>query len=120
MSSMSRILALVVKEFLALLKDTKSRVVIIVPPIIQLLVFGYAATFDLEQRALRRLRRGRRRRRARAARPLRGSPNFQQVARDHRDERDRAADRRKEALLVLHIGPRFSRDLSRGRRRRCR
>ncbi len=44
---MSRILALVVKEFLALLKDPKSRVVIIVPPFVQLFVFGYAATFDL-------------------------------------------------------------------------
>ncbi|HKJ10696.1 MAG TPA: antibiotic ABC transporter permease, partial [Gammaproteobacteria bacterium] len=42
-----RILALMVKEFLALLKDKKSRFVIIGPPIIQLLVFGYAATFDL-------------------------------------------------------------------------
>ncbi|MGO9443790.1 MAG: hypothetical protein ACLPXB_03320 [Thiobacillaceae bacterium] len=43
-----RILALVHKEFLALLKDPKSRAVLIVPPIVQLLVFGYAATFDLK------------------------------------------------------------------------
>ena len=34
-----RILALVHKEFLALLKDPKSRMVLIVPPIVQLLVF---------------------------------------------------------------------------------
>ena len=42
-----RILALVVKEFLAILRDAKSRIVLVVPPIIQLLVFGYAVTFDL-------------------------------------------------------------------------
>jgi len=42
-----RIIALMIKEFLALLKDKQSRVVLIVPPLIQLLVFGYAATFDL-------------------------------------------------------------------------
>ena len=45
---LQRILALVHKEFLTLLKDPKSRMVLIVPPLIQLLVFGYAATFDLK------------------------------------------------------------------------
>jgi len=43
-----RVLALTVKELLALLRDAASRAVLIGPPIIQLLVFGYAATFDLK------------------------------------------------------------------------
>ena len=43
-----RLLALVRKEFLALLKDRRSRMVLIVPPMIQLMVFGYAASFDLK------------------------------------------------------------------------
>ena len=48
MSSMwRRIIALMKKEFLTLLQDKKSRFVIIGPPLLQLLVFGYAATFDL-------------------------------------------------------------------------
>lgn len=41
------IAALVIKEFLALVRDKRSRFVLIGPPIAQLLVFGYAATFDL-------------------------------------------------------------------------
>ncbi len=44
----ARILALIIKEFLALFRDKKSRMAVIVPPILQLLIFGYAATFDLE------------------------------------------------------------------------
>jgi ABC-2 type transport system permease protein len=44
-----RVYALMIKEFLALLKDRRSRVVVIVPPLVQLLVFGYAATFDLNR-----------------------------------------------------------------------
>ena len=44
---LNNIQALVMKEFLAVLRDAKSRIVLIVPPIIQLLVFGYAVTFDL-------------------------------------------------------------------------
>lgn len=45
---LGRIFALIIKEFLALLKDKRSRIVLIVPPLIQLMVFGYAATFDLK------------------------------------------------------------------------
>jgi ABC-2 type transport system permease protein len=43
------VLALIVKELLAVLKDPRSRMVLIVPPLIQLVVFGYAATFDLNR-----------------------------------------------------------------------
>ncbi len=43
-----RIIALVIKEMLALFRDKRSRMAVIVPPILQLLIFGYAATFDLE------------------------------------------------------------------------
>ena len=46
---LQHIMALIMKEFLALLKDKRSRFVLIGPPIIQLIVFGYAATFDLNQ-----------------------------------------------------------------------
>jgi ABC-2 type transport system permease protein len=46
-SSPSRILALIRKEFLAVLKDPRSRFIIFLPPILQCLIFGYAASFDL-------------------------------------------------------------------------
>ena len=46
-ASLRRVIALMGKEFLALLKDKKGRFVLIGPPIIQLMVFGYAASFDL-------------------------------------------------------------------------
>jgi len=42
------ILALALKEFLALLRDPRSRFVLIGPPIFQLIIFGYAASFDLD------------------------------------------------------------------------
>lgn len=48
MEIVRRILALVVKEFVLILKDPKSRFVIIGPPLIQFVVFGYAATYDLK------------------------------------------------------------------------
>lgn len=46
-SSFFRILALIRKEFLAVLKDPRSRFIIFLPPMLQCLIFGYAASFDL-------------------------------------------------------------------------
>lgn len=42
-----RLGALLRKEFLQLLRDPRMRFVLVVPPLIQLLLFGYAATFDV-------------------------------------------------------------------------
>jgi ABC-2 type transport system permease protein len=48
MQALRRILALVQKEFTLVLKDKKSRFIIIGPPLLQFFVFGYAATYDLK------------------------------------------------------------------------
>lgn len=106
-----RIQALVIKEFLAVLRDKASRMVLIGPPIIQLMVFGYAASFDLEHIpyavfnqdsgfAARELLAG-----------FSGSPTFEQVATlTHQAQIAPLIDNR-DALLVLHIGQQFTRDL---------
>jgi ABC-2 type transport system permease protein len=44
-----RILALTRKELLAILKDPRSRFSLILPPILQCLIYGYVATYDLNQ-----------------------------------------------------------------------
>src|ERR1700760_3278252 len=45
--SLLRIFALTRKELLAVLKDPQSRFSLLGPPVIQCLIFGYAATYDL-------------------------------------------------------------------------
>lgn len=110
-----RIAALMLKEFLALLKDRKSRLVVIVPPMIQLLVFGYAATFDLKHVPFAIYNEDR----GAASRELisgfQGSPNFQPVAQITHDTEIRPLIERRKALVVVHIGPRFTSDLLLGR-----
>ena len=109
-----RLLALVHKEFLALLKDPRSRMVLIIPPIIQLLVFGYAATFDLKEipyafynedpgPAAREL-----------AAAFDGAPAFQRVVNLHAEEEVAPLVDRREVLVVIHTGPRFSAELLAG------
>ena len=47
--SIVRLRALLGKEFRQLLRDPRMRFFVIVPPLIQLMVFGYAATFDVRE-----------------------------------------------------------------------
>jgi ABC-2 type transport system permease protein len=44
---MLRILALTRKELLAVLKDPRGRFTLLIPPILQTLIYGYVATYDL-------------------------------------------------------------------------
>ncbi|MGX9105219.1 hypothetical protein ACWTQZ_26425, partial [Escherichia coli] len=46
-TALLRILALARKELLAVLKDPRARASLLIPPIVQSLIFGYAATYDL-------------------------------------------------------------------------
>jgi len=46
--SIGRIWSLIIKEFLATLRDPKSRIMIILPPLLQLLIFAHAATMEIK------------------------------------------------------------------------
>ncbi len=108
-----QIFALAIKEFLALLRDKRSRFVIIGPPIVQLLVFGFAATYDLNDVPVAIYNEDR----GGAARELvsriEGSPNFQVVAYISHDSETAPLIDNRDVLLVLHIGQHFSADLLR-------
>lgn len=45
---LQRILYLTIKEILAIMRDPRSRVVVIVPPLVQLLIFSFAATLEVK------------------------------------------------------------------------
>lgn len=106
-----RVLALVVKEFLAIFKDKKSRVVVVVPPLLQLLVFGYAATYDLKHVPYAIFNEDQ----GSASRELlsefEGSPTFRKVSVIDHEEQMAPLIERRQALMVLRIGQRFTSDL---------
>lgn len=113
--SLQRITALAVKELLAVLKDKKSRIVLVVPPILQLLVFGYAATFDLNDIPFAVYNEDRSAPSRELVARIAGSPNFDLVAYlDHEGQIEPLINN-KEVLMVLHLGPRFSAGLHSGR-----
>ena len=106
--ALTRLRALIVKEFLALLKDPKSRTVLIGPPLIQLIVFGYAATFELKDipYAVYNEDRGAVSRTLEAA--FAGAPAFRRVATISSEREIAPLIDNREALLAIHIAPRFS------------
>ena len=110
-----RIRALIIKELLALLKDRRSRFVVLVPPLLQVLVFGYAATYDLNDVPFAVYNEDR----GPASRELvarfTGSPNFRQIATIRREQEIASLIEERRVLLVLHLGPQFSRELLGGR-----
>lgn len=113
-ASFRRILALMGKEFLALLKDKKGRFVLIGPPIIQLMVFGYAASFDLNHVPFAVYNEdGGAVSRELVAR-FAGAPAFDQQRIIRHDAEIRPLVDDKEVLLVVHIGQQFSRSMALG------
>lgn len=106
-----QILALVIKELLTVLRDSRSRTVLVGPPLIQLVVFGYAATFDLNHVPIAVYDQDQ----SLASRELVArfaeSPTFTVMARLHSDQPiDRLIDART-VQMALVIDRRFSRDL---------
>jgi ABC-2 type transport system permease protein len=108
----SQILALIVKELLAILKDRKSRMVLIGPPLIELLVFGYAATYDLDQAPIAIYNQDHSATSRELVARFAGSQSFKLVAMlDNASQIKHLIDSR-QAILVLVIDPRFTRDLA--------
>src|SRR5882762_3830497 len=104
-----RILALTRKELLAVLKDSRSRMSLLIPPVVQALLFGYAATYDLNHVAYAALDQDHTAASRQLLAGLDGSGVFERVS-----DLQRAADigsliDARTALLVLQINPQFER-----------
>lgn len=115
MNTLRRIVALAIKELLAILRDKQSRIVLIGPPIAQLLVFGYAATFDLNNIPVAVYNEDRSAPSRELVARLTGSPHFELVGHLDHDAQIAPLIDNKDALMVLHLGPRFSEYLKRGK-----
>ncbi len=110
-----RIRALIIKEFLAIWNDKRSRAVIIIPPLIQLMVFGYAASFDVNHVATAIYNEDGGATAAQLVAKFAGSPAFHILY--HLDAQRQIADKinSRAVSLIIHIRPTFTRDLMTGK-----
>ena len=113
---LGRIRSLIVKELLAILRDPKSRIILIAPPLVQMLVFTFAATQEVKNVPVGVLNKDLGVQARDLVARFEGSPNFTRVVHLRSDaEVARALDAR-EVLMVAHLGSDFSREVVSGRK----
>jgi ABC-2 type transport system permease protein len=109
-----RILVILRKEFLQALREPRMRVLLFVPPMVQLVVFGFAVNLDVDHARIAWMDMDR----TPASRDLRerfeGSGRFDVVALPANETEVHQALDRGVAQAVVRVLPRFERDLKRG------
>src|SRR4051812_19418338 len=110
-----RIFVILRKEFIQALREPRMRVLLFVPPIIQLLIFGFAVNLDVDRARIAWMDMDG----TPASRDLRdrftGSGRFEMVAAPQNEAQVQRVMDRGEAQAVIRVLPGFARDLARGR-----
>lgn len=110
----TRLQAMIVKELWALLRDPKARIVLIMPPLIQLFIFSYATTLDVKNIDIGVYSRSQGTVSTQIVERLRGSPNFRKIVPLSSPEELRTAIERRKVIAALVIEPGFDAKVARG------
>ena len=111
LDSILRIFALARKELLAVLKDPRGRFTLLIPPIIQCLIYGYVATYDLNDVPYAVLDQDRSSASQDFLARLSGSRVFRCAANLYREDDIKTWINRQRVLLVIQIDRDFERRL---------
>jgi ABC-2 type transport system permease protein len=103
------------KEFLAVWRDKKSRFVLVVPPLMQLLIFAFAATLDVENVSMGILNRDSGKQGFELAERFMGAPVFTRVTQLIAAEQVAPFLDNQLGAMVLSIDEQFSRNLDAGK-----
>jgi ABC-2 type transport system permease protein len=114
LDALFRILALTRKELLAMLKDPRTRLSLVVPPILQCLIYGYVATYDLNDVPYAVLDQDRSAAAQSLLAGLDGSGVFRRVANLAHPTQIKTMIDERRVLLVVQIEPDFERRLVSG------
>jgi len=107
----SRLWALIIKEFLAVWRDKKSRMVLIMPPLVQLIVFAMAATLDVENVSIGILNRDNGKQGYELVQLFRGAPTFTHITYLNSVEEIEPYIDNQKGLMVVSLDEQFSRNI---------
>lgn len=111
---MRRIGAMIVKEMWAVLRDPKSRIVLVVPPLLQLFIFTFATTLDVRNVDVGVLDRSGGAHATEFVSRIAGSPNFREVRRLASTEQLAQAIDGQEVIAAIVIDGDFDRRVEQG------
>lgn len=112
---MLNVLTLLRKEALMILKDKRGRIILIMPLIVQTVIFGHVATYDLNKVEYALLDEDHSGASRELVKQFDGSPIFHRVMTLSNSSEISDVLDNKKALMVLHIGPDFERQLNQGK-----
>lgn len=110
-----RIIALIIKELLSIWRDPKSRIAILLPPIIQLFIFTFAATLDVKNITMGILNRDTGEQAFELVQRFHGAPYFKHIVYLKGVEEIGPFIDNQKGIMVLSIDQEFSRNLDAGR-----
>lgn len=106
-----RIWILIQKEVLAVLRDKKARTVLFIPPIMQLMIFAFAATLDVKNVSMAVLNRDNGEQSVELVQRFIGSPTFKSITFLKGVEDIAPYIDNQKGMMVLSIDEQFSRNL---------
>jgi ABC-2 type transport system permease protein len=109
-----RIREIVRKEFLQALREPRMRVLLFMPPLLQLIIFGFAVNLDVENARIAWMDQDATPRSLELRAGFDGSPNFRIVATPASEEDVRLLLDRGFVQAVVRVLPGFARDIDRG------
>lgn len=108
---MQRIRSLIIKELFSILRDNKSRMVLIFPPLIQLFVFTLAATLDVNQAKLGVLNRDGGQPSFELIQRIKASHPFHKLRYLSNEQEIASLIDKQQVVAIVHIDAQFSRHL---------
>jgi ABC-2 type transport system permease protein len=110
-----RILAMMIKELLAVLRDPRARITLIAPPLLQLILFSAAATLEVKNISVGVFDRDGGVASAEFVNQLAGSPNVRSIVRLDSPTALREAIDDQKVIAAIIFNESFSRDVASGR-----
>lgn len=112
--TLNRIGSLIVKEFLIITRDPRSRLMLVVPPLMQLIIFSTAATLEVKNISLMVINEDSGRHGNEIVQRVAGSTTFTRIDFRGPGKNHEAALDQQKIMAVIHIPQQFSRDLEGG------
>jgi len=106
-----RIFTLIWKELIGIWRDPKTRMTLLIPPLVQLLIFTFAATLDVKNVSMGVLNLDSGARGFELVEKFKGSPTFKQIYTLQSEKEIAHFMDTQKGLMILYIDPMFSRNL---------
>lgn len=107
----NRIKTLIIKELLAVWRDKRSRIVIILPPLIQLLLFSFAANLEVKNISIAVLNRDGGKASFELVQRFQGSRNFNKIYYLEKESQIKDMIDSQKAIMAMYIDNNFSREI---------